>query len=409
MKIQRNDNKEHSNSESKDYGLWRDRVAFWFMGICNNYGFNVILAAAHDIIVELSPPSNDIKYVRNCNSMSTAGVLLCNIIPAIIIKLFSSFIVGMIHTKMIVAMILTVLSFITIAFAQTEWMALFGVILTSLSMGIGETALVGYLIKYDRSCISTWSSGTGGAGIIGTVSYSALKQLGFASQQLMLGMISVPIFEAIIFWGLLRHKKITTNQAENGLNDNNKDIEQHKETSNAPSITDRIKFLPKLLKYAIPLFVIYFSQYFINQGLFELIYFPKIWLSKADQYRWFQATYQISVFISRSSINLINFKAVWLLAVLQSINLIYLLFEAIYYFTPNIYVIFFVIFLEGLFGGGAYAKTFYRISEEVPEHQRQFSMAIITVSDTPGVALAGIVALPVHDAICNLPIPSRLL
>uniref|UniRef100_A0A336KKH1 CSON005562 protein n=1 Tax=Culicoides sonorensis TaxID=179676 RepID=A0A336KKH1_CULSO len=345
MKIQRNDNKEHSSSESKDYGLWRDRVAFWFMGICNNYGFNVILAAAHDIIVELSPkPSNDIKYVRNCNSMSTVYA----------------------HNR--------------------------------------------HLINLNsRSCISTWSSGTGGAGIIGTVSYSALKQLGFASQQLMLGMISVPIFEAIIFWGLLRHKKVTVIQAENGHNENNKDIEQHKETSSAPSIIDRIKFLPKLLKYAIPLFVIYFSQYFINQGLFELIYFPKIWLSKADQYRWFQATYQISVFISRSSINLINFKAVWLLAVLQSINLIYLLFEAIYYFTPNIYVIFFVIFLEGLFGGGAYAKTFYRISEEVPEHQRQFSMAIITVSDTPGVALAGIVALPVHDAICNLPIPSRLL
>lgn len=56
-----------------------------------------------------------------------------------------------------------------------------------------------------------------------------------------------------------------------------------------------------------------------------------------------------------------------------------------------------------------YRKTFYRISEEVPERQRQFSMAIITVSDSPGVALSGLIAIPVHNAICNLSIPSRLL
>lgn len=28
----------------KDKGLWRDLVAFWFLGICNNYGFIVMLA-----------------------------------------------------------------------------------------------------------------------------------------------------------------------------------------------------------------------------------------------------------------------------------------------------------------------------------------------------------------------------
>lgn len=34
----------------KDPGRWRDLTAFFFLGICNNFGFNVILTAAHDII-----------------------------------------------------------------------------------------------------------------------------------------------------------------------------------------------------------------------------------------------------------------------------------------------------------------------------------------------------------------------
>lgn len=71
-------------------------------------------------------------------------------------------------------------------------------------------------------------------------------------------------------------------------------------------------------------------------------------------------------------------------------NLIYLTLEAMFYFSPNIYIVFVVIFLEGLFGGGAYAKTFYRISEEIPDEKRQFALAITTFADTPGIALSGI-------------------
>lgn len=34
----------------KDPQLWRDLVAFWFLGLCNNYGYVVMLSAAHDIL-----------------------------------------------------------------------------------------------------------------------------------------------------------------------------------------------------------------------------------------------------------------------------------------------------------------------------------------------------------------------
>jgi hypothetical protein len=37
-----------------DKGLWRDLVAYWFFGLCNNFGYVVMLTAAHDIIDELS-------------------------------------------------------------------------------------------------------------------------------------------------------------------------------------------------------------------------------------------------------------------------------------------------------------------------------------------------------------------
>lgn len=39
---------------TSDPGLWRDLVAFWICGLCNNFGYIVMLTAAHDIISDLS-------------------------------------------------------------------------------------------------------------------------------------------------------------------------------------------------------------------------------------------------------------------------------------------------------------------------------------------------------------------
>lgn len=52
--IDEGDKQEHSeHSEvavARDTGLWRDLIAFWFLGLSNNYGYVVMLSAAHDII-----------------------------------------------------------------------------------------------------------------------------------------------------------------------------------------------------------------------------------------------------------------------------------------------------------------------------------------------------------------------
>lgn len=38
----------------RDRGIWRDLTAYWIFGLCNNFGYVVMLTAAHDIIKELA-------------------------------------------------------------------------------------------------------------------------------------------------------------------------------------------------------------------------------------------------------------------------------------------------------------------------------------------------------------------
>ncbi|KAF7384719.1 hypothetical protein HZH68_014331 [Vespula germanica] len=96
------------------------------------------------------------------------------------------------------------------------------------------------------------------------------------------------------------------------------------------------------------------------------------------------------------------------MAVLQFFNVIVLLFETIYYYIPNIWIIFTIVLWEGLLGGGAYVNTFYRMSTEIPRADRKISLGIATMADSIGIALAGWLAMPVHNAICDLPKPMRL-
>lgn len=49
-----------------DKQLWRDLVAYWFLGLCNNYGYVVMLSAAHDILESFSGVSCNIFRHKKC-------------------------------------------------------------------------------------------------------------------------------------------------------------------------------------------------------------------------------------------------------------------------------------------------------------------------------------------------------
>lgn len=43
-----------AKTKYRDSGRWRDLTAYWILGLCNNYGYVVMLSAAHDIIHRFS-------------------------------------------------------------------------------------------------------------------------------------------------------------------------------------------------------------------------------------------------------------------------------------------------------------------------------------------------------------------
>nr|XP_004670295.1 battenin isoform X2 [Jaculus jaculus] len=403
---------------------WRNAVGFWLLGLCNNFSYVVMLSAAHDILrheqasgnqshadpgpTPISPNSSS-RF--DCNSVSTAAVLLADILPTLVIKFLAPLGLHLLpySPRVLVSGICSAGSFILVAFSQSVVTSLCGVVLASISSGLGEVTFLSLTAFYPRAVISWWSSGTGGAGLLGALSYLGLTQAGLSPQHTLLSMLGIPALLLVSYFLLLTSPEPQDpgeeDEAETAARQPliaTEAPESKPGSSWDLSIQERWTVFKGLLHYIIPLVLVYFAEYFINQGLFELLFFRNTSLSHAQQYRWYQMLYQAGVFASRSSLHCCHIRFTWALAVLQCLNLALLLADVYLSFLSSIYLIFLIILYEGLLGGAAYANTFHNIALETSDKHREFAMAAACISDTLGISLSGILALPLHDFLCHL-------
>lgn len=125
-------------------------------------------------------------------------------------------------------------------------------------------------LYFTRENIVAWSSGTGGAGIIGAFSYAGLRTI-VSTDQTLLVMLVVPILEAIAFWIIIAKPNNDT-IVRHGMSSQDQMII----TTPKKSIKEKLKLLPGLIVFIVPLTLVYLFEYFINQGLVRIIGFKLI-------------------------------------------------------------------------------------------------------------------------------------
>lgn len=427
---------QHPDSNGR-CARWRNWIGFWLLGMCNNFPYVVMLSAAHDILrkqesgnatastsatlaVDFRGGNSSRRY--DCNPVSTAAVLLADILPTLIIKLFAPFVIHKLSygTRVLFCAIMAATSFLLVSFSSAVWMSILGVVFASISSGLGELSYLSLTVFFDRDVLEGWGSGTGGAGVAGALLYSCLTQVGLSPQITILMMLVVPFAMLISYFFMLvpppslpqwksRETEIIAVEPEerrqlmSGTESEEQEQSVPEERYSGPlTFTEKLYTFKGLLFFVFPLGLVYFAEYFINQGLMELLYFPNFFLSHAEQYRWYQTLYQVGVLVSRSSLCCMKIRKLWVLSLLQVVNSVFLLFAVCYQFLPSAWLVFSIVFYEGLLGGAAYVNTFYFISKETDDRQREFAMAAASVGDSLGIALAGLTAFPVHRYFCSL-------
>ncbi len=154
----------------------------------------------------------------------------------------------------------------------------------------------------------------------------------------------------------------------------------------------------------LPLLLVYIAEYTINQGVAPTLLFP-LPQTPFKHYRAFYPTYnaiyQVGVFISRSSMPFFRVHNLYAPSFLQMLNLTLLTLHALFNFIPHVYIIFAIVFWEGLLGGLVYVNTFAEITDRVPKEDREFSLGATSVSDSGGICVAGFIGMTLEVFLCR--------
>ena len=408
-------------------------VAFWLFGLINNVLYVIILSAALDLVGPTIP-----KGV----------VLLADVIPSFLTKLCAPYFIHAIpyHARIIVLVALSALGMLLISLTPdykdggTIATKMAGVILASLSSGGGELSFLGLVHYYGPFSLAAWGSGTGGAGLIGAGAYAlATTELHFSVKSTLLASACLPAVMLISFFLILPRgplkaadlRSLTPTTSRNSeeppkLTDNafpgDDDAADNEGAgllsserdegyaslgvkSDPDSFAQNLRRARKLFfPFMLPLLLVYVAEYTINQGVAPTLLFP-LKDSPFKHFRAFypayNAIYQAGVFISRSSTPFFRIHNLYLPSFLQVLNLAILTLHALFNFIPSVYIVFAIVFWEGLLGGLVYVNTFAEIRDTVPKEDREFSLGATTVSDSGGICIAGLIGMAFEVWLCN--------
>lgn len=354
---------------------------FWLFGLINNVLYVVILSAAIDLVGTLIPK---------------ATVLLADIVPAFALKVSAPFYIHAIpyNVRISLLVLFSFTGMVIIALGSRIELTIAGIVLASLSSGLGEITFLQLTHHYGSISLNGFSSGTGGAGLVGSFMFLVLTVWCDVSVKTTLLLFAVLPFMFPVGYFL-----VLSNPSDPTLYE---EIEDHQDlTSHIKITTEKLKSL--FLPFMVPLSTVYIAEYMINQGISPTLLFPLDHMPFKhfrDAYVTYGTLYQFGVFISRSSGSFFQIDNLYLPSVLQATNLVICLVQSLTSFIPSVYMLMVLMFYEGLLGGLSYVNTFMQVSRRVPLTEREFAMGAVGVSDSAGIVIAGLISLWLEPRLC---------
>lgn len=384
----------------------------------------IILSAAQDLV----------------GNVPKGVVLLADVMPSFLTKLVAPYFIHRVPywLRILVFIALSTGGMLLVAITPSHKSVatkLVGVMLASLSSGGGELSFLGLTHYYGHMSLAGWGSGTGAAGLVGAGLYVMMTDwIGFSVRTTLLFSAALPSVLFISFFFILPHEPLRTGVQpkdydaipERDLEEDEVDHLPQSAASSAllapgPSVAataysthspqQGLTFKAHLRRtkalfvpYMAPLLLVYIAEYTINQGVAPVLLFPlqeTPFKELREFYPFYGFLYQLGVFISRSSTPFIRIRRLYLPSFFQLGNLVILLLHAMFFFIPSVYIVFIIIFWEGLLGGGVYVNCFANILEEVPTQDREFSLGATSVSDSGGICIAGLISIFIETRLCD--------
>jgi len=376
-----------------------------------------------------------------------AGIVLAaDILPVLLIKPTAPFWAHYLpySTRYALCALFSVASFLLTALFEPVEVKLLGVVCAAIAAGWGEVTSLGMLAFYKESAVTAWSSGTGMAGVAGAGFFLFLSTvLGLSNKTTLLIGLVFPVMYALAYFvglgpatsspGASRAGSEAGEAPEAldgggsvaGLSLRDMDVEpcdeaaeeggtraaeaeglrlmgrraaeqppsgpaglESSDATKSMSFWQRLTAARGLLPVMAALFIVYFAEYTISTGVAGTLSFPEDKLPKKAFYERAQLTYQVGVFLSRSSGQLVPIDTLWPMPVLQTLNLVVFIVQACTQMISSSWALLALVFFEGLLGGAVYVNAFRKLRAQSPPELREFYMGAASVADTAGISVS---------------------
>ncbi|KAG9392929.1 Batten's disease protein Cln3 [Carpediemonas membranifera] len=375
---------------------------FFILGTLNNFGYSIVLAAARSVAEDFNQ-LNMLGFVPWANV--GVGLLVRPLNVAMERVPFTArFLLNAILMFLGPSLLaLSIWTDITFVFC------ILSILVVGASSSFGESVLLTYMRLYDARSVNGWSSGTGMAGVSSALAYLVATWLEIPDQLTFVVIAFLAGIYVLSFALLVRPRpcpRRADSDPEEAVEPFSEDVldgltpdavEQADPTPAVPVIDRVIAYAHKLwvcTKHASwnggLLAAVYFFEYVSLTGCAAKAQ-PADDGSAKTKYVVLQLSYQIGVFLSRSSLLLFKIRYVWILAAMQAVNFAAWQLQAytkIVPFAIQIPAMFYV----GLLGGAMYVNVLYftMADARISKNHMELTINLITIFICLGITASSI-------------------
>jgi battenin len=403
----------------------RNWVGLFILGLINNLFYVVVNTAGQSLCSEFHRE----KWV--------GAILWCNISFGILAKLINMFFLEntgfgwrITLTGLFSLLGLVGISLSIIAGPSYFPLCLFSIVLIGTACCWGENVLLGWLKLHPPQLVAAWSSGTGMAGVGGSLLYAFFITPWInLKNQIIFGIVApLAVVYILVFFFVVTTPKIPYSESINTSTSSGVPTEKSPLLSlpaaggggegallltPAETRGQRIKRCWNTVWWlTLMIFLVYVFEYISCTGGGDSAERPGFqkdpnWFIR-NSYVAIAFCYQLGVFFSRSSLSLFKIRRVEVLIGLQGINMVYWILQGRYKWLGGdvgVWFLFLLMLYVGLLGGASYVNVFYLIlhNDTLTPNDREFCVNIAALANTVGISVAAMLILLLRYTVWNLP------
>ncbi|KAL1523069.1 hypothetical protein AB1Y20_018029 [Prymnesium parvum] len=381
-----------------------------FCGVVNNASFCVLLGASQEIAKEFSQKSFQPLIVNISTAGSVIGVFFSSRVMVGRMGDFSR--LSFVTIGNLIGYFMIGLAYRVSPWYRTPqeeesslpaewgfWLCTLGAFILGFVQSVGEVMNLALYRSFSPGMLGSWGAGTGLAGIVGPFMFILLHDaLGLDVGEIAFVLIGMAPLYFLAFWSIIKHRNARTQRplllraiapegspAETCDNESAANVEVKE-----GSVSFTVKNLVVVWKFCyvvlINMVAVYALEYMITSGFLQTVTAcapTSSWMANSDNNNpllW--AMYNVGVTLSRSSVSCFRIQRIWILTLLQALNvLVWGLFASTQWIahwhsdTP-LYIAAVHMVWVGFMGGACYSNCMYlfNTSRNIPDKYRELGI-----------------------------------